>query len=54
MPSAGKTSLSKQIADQVADKEKVPVLFFTYEQGAVLMPGALVSRVGEPPLAETR
>lgn len=34
MPSAGKTSLSKQIADQVADKEKVPVLFFTYEQSA--------------------
>jgi replicative DNA helicase len=34
MPSAGKTSLSKQIADQVAGKEGVPVLFFSYEQSA--------------------
>lgn len=34
MPSAGKTSLAKQIADQVAEKEKVPVLFFTFEQSA--------------------
>lgn len=34
MPSEGKTTFAKQIADQVADKEKVPVLFFTYEQSA--------------------
>lgn len=34
MPSEGKTTFAKQIADQVAVKEKVPVLFFTYEQSA--------------------
>lgn len=33
-PSCGKTTLAKQIADNVAEKEKVPVLFFSYEQGA--------------------
>jgi len=33
-PGLGKTTLAKQIADQVAEKEKVPVLFFTYEQTA--------------------
>jgi replicative DNA helicase len=31
-PSTGKTTLAKQVADQVADAEKVPVLFFSYEQ----------------------
>ena len=31
-PSTGKTTLAKQVADQVADGEKVPVLFFSYEQ----------------------
>jgi replicative DNA helicase len=34
MPSLGKTTLAKQIADHVAVKEKVPVLFYTFEQSA--------------------
>lgn len=34
MPSCGKTSLAKQIADHVAEVEKVPVLFYSYEQSA--------------------
>lgn len=34
-PSAGKTTYVKQLADQVADVAKVPVLFFAYEQSAV-------------------
>lgn len=33
-PSCGKTTFLKQLADQVAEKNKVPVLFFTYEQPA--------------------
>jgi len=33
-PSTGKTTLAKQIADHVAAKEKVPVLFWSYEQSA--------------------
>ena len=33
-PGLGKTTLAKQIADQVAEIEQVPVLFFTYEQTA--------------------
>ncbi|HOD08584.1 MAG TPA: DnaB-like helicase C-terminal domain-containing protein [Myxococcota bacterium] len=33
-PGLGKTTLAKQIADKVAEKEQVPVLFFTYEQTA--------------------
>ena len=32
MPSCGKTTLLKQIADYVADKEQVPVLFWSFEQ----------------------
>jgi len=32
MTSCGKTTLLKQIADHIADVEKVPVLFFSYEQ----------------------
>ena len=31
-PSTGKTTLAKQIADQVAEKEQVPVLFYSFEQ----------------------
>lgn len=31
-PGTGKTTLAKQIADQVAQKEKVPVLFWSFEQ----------------------
>jgi len=31
-PSTGKTTLAKQIADHVAGAEKVPVLFFSFEQ----------------------
>jgi len=31
-PSTGKTTLAKQIADEVAQIEKVPVLFFSFEQ----------------------
>jgi replicative DNA helicase len=34
MPSCGKTTLAKQIADYVAEKEKVPVLFYSFEQSA--------------------
>jgi replicative DNA helicase len=34
MPSCGKTTLAKQIADTVAEREKVPVLFYTFEQSA--------------------
>jgi len=34
MPSCGKTTLAKQIADHVAEVEKVPVLFYSYEQSA--------------------
>jgi replicative DNA helicase len=34
MPSLGKTTLAKQIADHVAAKEKVPVLFYSFEQSA--------------------
>jgi len=34
MPSLGKTTLAKQIADHVAVKEKVPVLFYSFEQSA--------------------
>lgn len=33
-PSLGKTTLAKQIADHVAVKEKVPVLFYSFEQSA--------------------
>jgi len=33
-PSCGKTTLAKQIADTVAVTEKVPVLFYSYEQSA--------------------
>ena len=33
-PSCGKTTLAKQIADTVAVTEKVPVLFFSFEQSA--------------------
>jgi len=33
-PSCGKTTLAKQVADHVADVEKVPVLFYSYEQSA--------------------
>lgn len=33
-PSCGKTTLLKQVADQVAEKNRVPVLFFSYEQSA--------------------
>jgi replicative DNA helicase len=33
-PSCGKTTLAKQIADIVAEKEKVPVLFYSFEQSA--------------------
>lgn len=33
-PSAGKTTYAKQLADQVADLNKAPVLFFSYEQSA--------------------
>ena len=31
-PSTGKTTLAKQIADQVAEKEQTPVLFWSFEQ----------------------
>ena len=34
MPSCGKTTLAKQIADHVAEVEKVPVLFYSFEQSA--------------------
>jgi replicative DNA helicase len=34
MPSCGKTTLAKQIADHVAEAEKVPVLFYSFEQSA--------------------
>jgi replicative DNA helicase len=33
-PSCGKTTFLKQLADQVATKNEVPVLYFTYEQSA--------------------
>jgi replicative DNA helicase len=33
-PGCGKTALAKQIADHVAEKEKVPVLFYSFEQSA--------------------
>jgi len=33
-PSCGKTTLAKQIADTVAATEKVPVLFYSFEQSA--------------------
>lgn len=33
-PSCGKTTLAKQIADYVAEVEKIPVLFFSFEQSA--------------------
>lgn len=33
-PSTGKTTLAKQIADQVAITERVPVLFWSFEQSA--------------------
>jgi replicative DNA helicase len=33
-PSCGKTTLAKQIADTVAEGEKVPVLFYSFEQSA--------------------
>ena len=33
-PSAGKTTFVKQLADQVADMNEAPVLFFSYEQSA--------------------
>jgi len=33
-PSCGKTTLAKQIADTVAEVEKVPVLFYSFEQSA--------------------
>ena len=33
-PSCGKTTLMKQIIDEVAEKENVPVVFFSYEQSA--------------------
>lgn len=33
-PSCGKTTLIKQIADMVAENEKVPVLFYSFEQSA--------------------
>ncbi|SEM36838.1 Replicative DNA helicase [Syntrophus gentianae] len=33
-PSCGKTTLAKQIADHVAQVEKVPVLFYSFEQSA--------------------
>ena len=34
MPSCGKTTLAKQIADHVAEVEKVSVLFYSFEQSA--------------------
>lgn len=34
-PSAGKTTLIKQLADETARASRVPVLFFSYEQGAL-------------------
>jgi len=33
-PSSGKTTFLKQLADQVAEKEQIPVLFFSFEQSA--------------------
>jgi len=33
-PSTGKTTLAKQVADMVAQTEKVPVLFWSFEQSA--------------------
>jgi len=33
-PSCGKTTLAKNIADHVAEAEKVPVLFYSFEQSA--------------------
>ena len=34
MPGCGKTTLAKQIADQVAQRERTPVLFYSFEQSA--------------------
>jgi replicative DNA helicase len=33
-PSCGKTTMAKQIADHIAKEEKIPVLFYSFEQSA--------------------
>ena len=46
-PSTGKTSLAKQIADQVAEAEEVPVMFWTFEQSKEELRIKSLSRLAE-------
>jgi len=46
-PSAGKTTFLKQIADQVAENNKIPVLFFSYEQSADELRMKTLARISE-------
>jgi replicative DNA helicase len=47
MPSCGKTTLAKQIADHVADVEKVPVMFWSFEQSKEELRIKSLSRLGQ-------
>ena len=46
-PSTGKTTLAKQIADHVAEKEKVPVLFWSFEQSKEELRIKSLARLGQ-------
>jgi replicative DNA helicase len=46
-PSAGKTTYVKQLADQVAELNEVPVLFFSYEQSADELRTKSLSRISK-------
>ena len=45
-PSCGKTTLAKQLADQVADNEGVPVLIYSYEQSGEDLRIKTLARLG--------
>jgi len=47
MPGSGKTTLAKQIADHVAAAEKVPVLFWSFEQSREELRIKSLSRLGQ-------
>ncbi len=51
-PGTGKTTLAKQIADNVAELECVPVLYFAYEQGAQELRVKSLARLASVPLEQ--
>jgi len=48
-PTCGKTSLVKQIADEVADVNRVPVVFFSFEQSARELVSKTLARLSTTP-----